>query len=184
MNNIHPVHQTHDGFFNTSSGKKISLHDPQEKDITIQDIAHALSHICRFGGHTKEFYSVAQHSLLVMYLAPDELKFPALMHDAAEAYCHDIIKPLKVMLGQSYAEVEKRFEVVIAKKYFLLPEHLKAVKIFDMQALEIEHKRLIIGDGIELENYIGCRPGLRWDMVREHFIKAFWKYAPDEYCLS
>jgi hypothetical protein len=181
MNDIHPVHQTHDGFFNTSSNKKISLHNPSADMIDIHDIAHALSMICRFGGQTRQFYSVAQHSLLCCHLAPDELKFAALMHDTPKAYIHDIIKPLKRIIAPIYGEIEDKFEKVIMTKYQISDVDLKAIKIFDMQALEIEHKQLILGEGIELDGYVGCRPGLRWDVSRDFFIKAFWKHGPEKF---
>ena len=70
----------------TASGKRFYLRRPTPADIDAGDVAHALAHICRFNGHTREFYSVAQHSILVSRLLPDELKLAGLLHDAAEAY--------------------------------------------------------------------------------------------------
>ena len=78
----HNVHAVYDGLFNTASGGTISLIEPLLETITIGDIACGLSKVCRFGGQIKDFYSVAQHSVLVCMLAPDDLKFEALMHDA------------------------------------------------------------------------------------------------------
>ena len=63
--------------------------------MSIEDIAHGLAFQCRFNGQTGTFYSVAQHSLMVMSLVPEELQFAALLHDAAEAYLGDMVKPLK-----------------------------------------------------------------------------------------
>lgn len=137
----HNVHDVYDGIFNTQSGKKINILHPDSDTITIEDIASALSKICRFGGHTKSFYSVAQHSVLVAALAPDYLKKEALLHDAAEAYLGDVIKPLKVMLPE-YAVIEQKFEEVIAEKFgiYYSYEAKKQIKYFDKQALELEHE--------------------------------------------
>ena len=89
----------------TASGKRFYLRRPTPADIDAGDVAHALAHICRFNGHTREFYSVAQHSILVSRLLPDELKLAGLLHDAAEAYCGDMVKPLKNCL-KDFAEYE------------------------------------------------------------------------------
>lgn len=59
------------------------------------DIAHALSNICRFGGHTRKFYSVAQHCVHAHDLMPPEHRAWGLLHDAAEAYLGDVVRPIK-----------------------------------------------------------------------------------------
>lgn len=80
----------------TRTGKKFRPFNPRIEDIDIEDIAHALSNICRFNGHVNQFYSVAEHSILVSVLCPDELKLKGLLHDAAEAYLGDVPSPLKM----------------------------------------------------------------------------------------
>ena len=142
MNQLHNIHKVHDGLFNSTSGLKISLKNPLPETINISDIASGLSKICRFGGQIDEFYSVAQHSILVCELAPDHLKFEALMHDSPEAYLGDVIKPLKVMLGSSYANIEDKFTELIAGKFGLQFDKLFAIKPFDKKALEMEHEFL------------------------------------------
>lgn len=165
-NVLHPVHQTTDGYFNTVSGKKISIHDPHPDQIDIEDIAHALAHLCRFGGHTPYFYSVAQHSIMVMKIA--ELSpleggqggdqgggylLTCLMHDAAEAYVHDIIKPLKHILGETYENIEARFEMAIAEKLNIDLSFSYLVKPYDKLALEYEHARFFRRDNEEFNKY-------------------------------
>ncbi len=80
-------------YIQTLSGKKFDYLNSTTDDVEIEDIATALSHICRFNGHLPEFYSVAQHSVLCSQIVPPEFAFEALMHDAAEAYCQDIPAP-------------------------------------------------------------------------------------------
>lgn len=65
------------------------------QDIRLEDIAHALSNLCRFTGHVREFYSVAEHSVWVSHLVPEWAAKYALIHDASEAYLQDIPRPLK-----------------------------------------------------------------------------------------
>lgn len=77
-------------YIQTLSGKHFNYLDIQQDDIVIEDIATALSHICRFAGHLPEFYSVGQHSVLTSHLVPQEFALEALLHDAAEAYLQDI----------------------------------------------------------------------------------------------
>jgi uncharacterized protein len=136
------VHDSHLGHFTTASGVDIDLLNPQVSDINIDDISHALSNICRFGGHCFPFYSVAQHSCIVAALAPQELKLAALLHDAAEAYLGDVIKPLKLLIGERYTQFEALFELVIGLKFGVDYSDLNAIKQYDKLALEIENEAL------------------------------------------
>lgn len=97
-------------------GEKFWPLDPRPEDIHIVDIAHALSLVCRYNGHCKFHYSVAQHSVLCSQAAPEHLRLEALMHDASEAYLCDIPRNFKSAL-KGYAELEERMMNVIAKKY-------------------------------------------------------------------
>ena len=96
----------------------MNLVDPKPEMVHIEDIANALSNICRFTGHVKKFYSVALHSVRVSYLVPPEDALQALLHDATEAYMSDINSPLKhtdALAG--YRLLEQRMWEVIAEKY-------------------------------------------------------------------
>ena len=92
--------------------------DPRPQDVRIDDIAHALSMICRYGGHCSQFYSVAEHSWHVSNMVPAEFALAGLLHDAAEAYLGDVIRPIKGSL-QNYREIEALNWEVIAKRFDL-----------------------------------------------------------------
>jgi hypothetical protein len=79
----------------TASGRLVDLAHPDPASICVEDIAHALSHLCRYAGATSEFYSVAQHSVLVsLHPAVQGYELEALLHDAAEAYTGDLTVPM------------------------------------------------------------------------------------------
>ena len=103
----------------TYTGKKFSLINPKPEDIDIIDIAYSLSRQCRFNGHTLFFYSVAQHSCLVSQNVSKENEKWGLLHDAAEAYIGDIIKPLKHLLGGQLKTIEYNIQYCIAAKFGL-----------------------------------------------------------------
>jgi len=67
-------------FIQTASGKHFDYLNASTDDVAIEDIATALSNICRFAGHLPEFYSVAQHSVLCSQIVPHEFAFEALLH--------------------------------------------------------------------------------------------------------
>jgi hypothetical protein len=147
-NDVINVHSHFQGKFNTHTGRVIDLKNPSPQMIEIEDIATSLSRICRFGGHSSAFYSVAQHSVMVAAYAPIHAKKWALMHDAAEAYLGDVIKPLKVMLEPQYKQIEEAFERCINIRFSVEPtEWIKAsVKLCDKHLLEVEHEALILGN--------------------------------------
>lgn len=94
----------------TYTGKKFPVKQPAVFDMNLSDIAHGLSLACRFGGQIREFYSVAQHSVLVASLLPAKIAVYGLLHDAAEAYLCDIPGPIKRLPEmEGYRELEKRY---------------------------------------------------------------------------
>jgi hypothetical protein len=108
----------------THTGRKFYPLDPQPDDIDIIDIAHALSNICRFTGHCKTHYNVAQHSVLVSANVSDRAALYGLLHDAAEAYIGDISRPMKkciqISCGYGLKEIEQRIVECICKKYLVI----------------------------------------------------------------
>lgn len=126
----------------TSTGRYFSFVNPDPNSICIEDIATGLSRICRFTGHTRSFYSVAQHSVLVSHLVPSEHALAGLLHDASEAYLGDVSSPLKQLLPE-YRELERKVEQAIATRFGLtLPLH-PSVKKVDLQMLVTERRDLM-----------------------------------------
>ena len=116
--------------------------DPDPEMIRIEDIAHALSHLCRFTGHTREFYSVAQHSVYVSFLCPQEHKLWGLLHDATEAYINDLSSPVKAKLNQ-YKIVEKQLMRTVCDAFNLPHEEPLSVKDADIVMLHKEMRELM-----------------------------------------
>lgn len=112
-----------------ASGRKFWPLDPRPEEIHIEDIAAALSKLCRYGGHCKRFFSVAEHSVLMAHAAPDGMRLSALLHDASEAYLSDVIRPIKSHLT-NYLTIEADLERAIARRFtlpFPLPAEVKAL---------------------------------------------------------
>ena len=91
----------------TVSGTPFELMQPRVIDVSFPEVAHALSNICRFAGHVKEFYSVAEHCCRVADILPPAVKVYGLLHDAHEAFIGDVTTPVKQCLGK---EAMKQFE--------------------------------------------------------------------------
>lgn len=136
----------------TFSGRKFWPMDPRPEEIRLADIAHALANICRFNGHTKTFYSVAQHSVLAADYAIDqflntELARYCLLHDSAEAYLGDVIRPIKhSLLQRDFIDVEENLLGMIYKKFSLdVPDEEmgKTIKTIDDTMLVTEHRDVI-----------------------------------------
>lgn len=103
--------------------KKIEFYplEPRVKDIDIEDIAHALSLLCRANGHFKHFYSVGQHSINCAKEAiargySTRVAMGCLIHDASEAYLADITRPVKKHLHK-YLEIEDKLQGEIFEKW-------------------------------------------------------------------
>lgn len=123
------------------SGCLFDYNDPAGSNVTIEDIAAALSKVCRFAGHIHQFYSVAQHAVNTSRIVPPAFAFDALMHDTAEAFTNDLPTPLKFAVP-IFKELEARIEAAMGEKFgfrFPLPA---PVKLADLQMLGIEKTRL------------------------------------------
>lgn len=111
------------GCVKTFTGKIVDLFNPNPEQICLEDIAHGLAHTCRWNGHTRTFYSVAEHSIRVAkrFMAEDDRYFTSLFHDAEESYFGDIVNPLKVLLPVSIIEAIVNFREAIFKKFNVPP---------------------------------------------------------------
>lgn len=126
----------------TYTGKKFFPLNPRVEDIDILDIAHALSLMCRYGGHCSHFYSVGEHSVILSRVVPKEDALWALLHDATEAYLVDVPRPVKKELT-NYREIEAGLEVAIAMKFGLGLPMPEAVKHADNSILTDEMHALM-----------------------------------------
>lgn len=131
----------------TYSGLVMYPLDPRVDEICIEDIAHALSNLCRFTGHTKQFYSVAEHSVRVSWECDPADALWGLLHDASEAYLADMSRPMKRSpgFGPIYAEAEARLMRVICLKFGLPPECPESVHVADNRLLMSEKRDLMHG---------------------------------------
>lgn len=136
------------GFYiRTFTGKKLYWSRIAEHDYDIRDIAHALSMKCRWSGHTKKFFSVAQHSVMVSRIGPVEHRMAGLLHDASEAYMPDFPSPLKWWLIEQGFEtlqtLEDMMDSIIAEKFGFEYPRDPAVKLADLVMLATEHRDLM-----------------------------------------
>ena len=134
------------------SGLEINLINPTEDMIDIRDIARGLAYKGHFGGQTPEFFSIAQHCILVCNLMEDDFKdnndmmLLGLLHDASEAYLGDMVKPLKVHLPR-FQEIEHNLMQVICNKFNLRCSDIEQLKKYDIEAQKIEFRTFYMEEG-------------------------------------
>lgn len=130
-------------------GGKFFPFNPRPEDVQIKDIAKALSYLCRFNGHTANFYSVAQHSLLCAELLlaerqPMRVALLGLLHDASEAYFGDVPTPIKAYIPE-INEIERRIETAVYEGLGIAAptaEERKIIKRMDIALLVNEARTL------------------------------------------
>lgn len=151
----------------TFTGKYFNVLQPDPEMVCLQDVAHALSHMPRFAGHTEKLYTVAQHSLLVAGKMHPHHALDALMHDASEAYVMDIPGPLKQHLPR-YKAIEKRVMQAIARRFALGNTTRPEIKAVDAYMLRWEWQHIVLGKASHLV--------MDADEAKQAFIDAFFKY--------
>jgi hypothetical protein len=117
---------------------------PCVEEVNIDDISHHLAFQCRYNGACEHYYSVAEHSFWCSTMVPPQYALEALLHDAAEAYLGDIIRPLKRMPQfAKYRELEELNERVIAKAFNLTYPWPACVKEADEDIATLEVTTII-----------------------------------------
>lgn len=134
------------GWILSYTGQKLYPLDPKMEDIRLLDIAHSLSRICRFNGHAENFYSVAEHSVRVSYLCPQEDQLSGLLHDSSEYLLCDLPSPLKHLPEFAfYREAELRLQTMIYKLFGCPEQEPLSVKKADLILLATESRDLMGG---------------------------------------
>lgn len=170
----------------TFTGAEFDPINPNVDSLNILDIAHSLSMICRCNGHTRCFYSVAQHSLACAKEAEirglsKEVIIGCLLHDASEAYLSDVTRPIKKELSY-YLSVEEKLQELIWNKFIgrnLTKEEKELIFEIDDQMLSLEFKELmptLIND--EYKKLMANLNFVFEDMekVKKEFISMYYKY--------
>lgn len=160
------------------SGRYFNFASPETFDWNIEDIAHGLAHQCRSTGQLRSFYSIAEHSLLVYWGAPAELKFEALLHDGVEFAAGDMATPLKI-LCPDYRAVEKRAGRALRDAFGLPAEESPGIKHLDLRALATEKRDLMPRSDINWGMLDGIEPfplsptGMTPPVAKRLFLAAF-----------
>ena len=135
----------------THSGQQVDIEAPKADTIRIEDIAHALSFLCRGSGQATFFFSVARHCVYCAREAKAqgfsrEVVLACLLHDASEAYMTDVPKPIKDNLIPQYREYEDALLSVIYEKFVgraLTEGELSKVSLIDHLLLQYDLKYLL-----------------------------------------
>jgi hypothetical protein len=159
----------------TSSGRQFWPLTPNADDVCLEDIAHALGNKCRFGGHCLDFYSVAEHSVVMSCLVPAEFAREALMHDAAEAYLPDICAPVKPHIP-GWKEIEHGVERAIAKHFGLTFPWPPVIKEFDRRIVVTERMQVMPKTQNSWDTHRGVEPIPNVHLKRRTPRAASWMF--------
>lgn len=153
------VRALHEIYVSTYLGHRFYPLAPRIEDIAIEDIAHGLAFQCRFNGQTQHFYSVAQHSLMVASLVPRRLALAALLHDAAEAYLGDMVKPLKGLFPD-FSRIEAEVMAIIGARFAIADAERqdRLIKRADLIALATEKRDLMPRSSESWQSLDGVAP--------------------------
>ena len=170
------------GAIKTYTGIMVDPINAKDNEIVIEDIAHALSLLCRANGHFPHFYSVAQHSVNCAKEAmargySDRVQLGCLLHDASEAYLSDITRPVKpYLLG--YLEIEERLQGMVFDKWVpeLTEDERKLVFEIDDTILYYEFAKLMDTKLTPTEPMLKSRPifdFVKFEQTEREFLELF-----------
>jgi uncharacterized protein len=151
----------------TNSGLFMNVFNPTIDMVCIEDIAHALSSIPRFGGHLNRFYSVAQHSIHCAERAKPNNKIAALLHDGSEAFMLDIPTPIKARLPK-YKKHEHELMKIISNKFGFKYPFNREIKIIDKYMLKLEWRNLVVRD----DKSFKC---MTQNRAKKEFLKLYYE---------
>lgn len=166
------------GWIQTFSGNKFWPLQPVPEGVDMVDIAHALALKCRYNGHCRKFYSVAEHCVHVSRMVPAEHALSALLHDAGEAYLPDVPRPIKPLLA-GYQAIEAQLDRVIAAKFGATYPWPECVHVADATILADEKAALMAPEpadwhlpypaaGVNIE-------GWDWERAKWAFVCRFFE---------
>ena len=132
----------------TWAGRHIYLPEMTPQDVCKEDISHALSLMCRGGGHICRFYSVASHSINCALEAKarqysEKVQLAALLHDGGEAYLSDLIRPVKVLLPQ-YGELERHVDACVAAAFGICLDEAEKEQVKAVDDALLHHEFLAL----------------------------------------
>lgn len=173
----------------TFTGKIFYPLDPRPEEIEIVDIAHALAMQCRYAGHCKFHYSVAQHSYLLsgaLSMTHEDLGLWGLLHDASEAYLGDFIRPLKELpeFGKLYRDAERKLLITIAEKYGLSLDHVKEGGRVEPDAVVEADNKMLYTEKRVLCHKQGIRREYETDYYPEMQIREMTPYGAEDAFMS
>lgn len=155
----------------TYTDRRVDPINPTPDMFAIEDIAHALANQCRFTGHVRKFYSVAEHSYHASFLVPEKYALWALLHDASEAYLADLARPIKKAegLGPTYLKYEERLMESIAKAFKLSWPMPKEITVADNLMLSAE-----------IYDLLPASFGKAWGIQERAEVNVSKPYTPDQ----
>lgn len=177
-------------YITTYTGFHFEPTDPDPELIRIEDIAHALSLICRGNGHVKTFWSVGQHCINCAKEAwkrglSNRMVLACLLHDASECYMSDIPRPFKKDLPE-YQVHEEHLLDIIYEKYLgshLKPEEQKQLKEIDDAMLWYDLENLLneIQSGEIPKLHIGLDYSVRpFQEVESEYLELFYRFSEEK----
>lgn len=155
-----------------------------DNTFSVDALARAVAKLCRFTGHTSEFYSVAEHLVKISYAVPEDLALEALVHDLHEGLVNDLSRPVKYYIGGTYKALEDKAETEL-RRYLGVPEKLNPiVKDADIKMCLIEANDLMPSRGKHWDYYDDHREGAKELVATDPYLEPHcwhWERAYREF---